>query len=993
MSPSELLEFGLEMPLFYSLSIEASRESHLPRPMRPFFTKFVLVLLTCLLGGMSANAQGWERTFGYQNADGFNDVLATPDGGYIAVGNTQTVGGIDRQVFLVKTDADGNALWTSIFGDTMKQEFAKSIVPDGSGGYVIGGTSISDGIPYAFLARTDQFGHQIWRTLSPQDSVQGRKAIRLADGNYAIVGTFQLPAPAAAPNSDFYLMKTDENGNALWSKTYGGMGFEDGYALAETGSGDLILTGFTSSFGMGGYDVFMVKTNAVGDTILTNTLGTGSAELCFAISPTNDGNFVLTGQQESQGNSGQDIFLAKITPDCQQIWWHGFPLPGIETARSVVQTTTGQFALVGDKRAFSNSERQVFLLSTSSDGFLQWQNEFGGAMGDGGNAIRTAPSNGFVMGGFTASFGAGSSDGYLIRTDATGISLSNFIRGNVHSNLNNTCVPDNFGVNVPNYLVEIAGANTYYGTTDGDGNYNVPVPAGSYNVRLLNPSPIWETCQDSVDVTVVGTFDTVTVDFSIYSQSPCPAMEVDLTTLGLRRCFQNIYTVHYRNLGSQAASPATVEMTFDPWLTVDSTSIPWISQVGNTYVFDIGTVQPFAEGNFLAYVTLDCDSTVLGQTHCSEAHIFPDVFCFAPDPIWDGASVQLEATCTTDSIIFRIRNLGLDDMAEPQGFIVIEDQILQMQGDFQLNQGEETTIGFAANGATFRMEAAQSPGHPGNSQPCVSVEGCGANPFSTGFVVDYPLNDADLFVDADCRENIGSFDPNDKQGFPVGYGEQHFIRPGTDIEYLIRFQNTGTDTAFTVTVRDTLSEFLDPTSIEPGAASHAYRYELYGGGILKFTFENILLPDSNVNEAFSHGFVKFRAKQRENNTLGTTIENRAGIYFDFNAPVVTNTVFHTLAENFILIDSVSSVQPVTAPQPEVRVYPNPFDETALFELKNVAANHLIFSLLDVNGRLVRHSEFDKNKFQFKRDGLPSGVYFFQIQSPGMMAAQGKVILR
>jgi uncharacterized repeat protein (TIGR01451 family) len=961
--------------------------------MRPFFAKIVLVFLACLIGGLNANAQGWERTFGFQNADGLNDVLPTPDGGYIAVGSMQLSVGIDRQVFLVKTDADGNAQWTSVFGDSMKQEFAKSIVPDGNGGYVIGGTTISDGIPFAFLARTDQFGHQTWKVLSPQDSVQGRKVIRLSDGSYALVGTLQLPAPAGAPNSDFYLMKADADGNVLWTKTYGGNGFEDGYSLVETGSGDLILVGFTNSFGMGGYDAYMVKTNAFGDVILTNALGTGSAELSFAISPTTDGNYVLTGQQESQGNSGQDIFLAKITPDCQQIWWHGFPLSGIETARSVVQTPAGQYVLVGDSRAVTNSERQVFLLNASSDGYLQWQKEFGGVLGDGGNAIRAAPNSGYVIAGFTASFGAGSNDGYLIRTDASGLSLSNFIRGNVHSNLNNTCVPDNFGVNVPNYLLEIAGANTYYGTTDGNGDYSVPVPAGSYNVRLLNPSPIWETCQDSVDVTVVGVFDTATVNFSIYSQTACPAMEVDLTTLSLRRCFQNIYTVNYRNLGSQAANPATVEVTFDPWLTVDSTSIPWVSHTGNTYLFDIGTVQPFAEGSFLAYVTLDCDSTVLGQTHCSEAHIYPDAFCFAPDPAWDGASIQLEATCTEDSIFFRIQNLGIADMMEPQGFIVIEDQILQMQGEFQLDKSTDTLVAFAANGATFRMEANQSPGHPGNSQPCVSVEGCGASPFSIGFVVDYPLNDADLFVDTDCRENIGSFDPNDKQGFPVGYGEQHFIRPGTDIEYLIRFQNTGTDTAFTVTVRDTLSKFLDPTSIEPGAASHPYRYELYGGGILKFTFENILLPDSNTNEALSHGFVKFRAKQQAANTVGHTIENRAGIYFDFNEPVVTNTVFHTLAENFIVMEPVSSATPGTAPQPEILVYPNPFNETALFELKNVPANPLIFSLFDANGRLVRRAGFNQNKFQFERDGLPSGMYFFQIQSSGTMAAQGKLVLR
>ncbi|MEZ4956293.1 MAG: hypothetical protein R2825_22230 [Saprospiraceae bacterium] len=95
-------------------------------------------------------------------------------------------------------------------------------------------------------------------------------------------------------------------------------------------------------------------------------------------------------------------------------------------------------------------------------------------------------------------------------------------------------------------------------------------------------------------------------------------------------------------------------------------------------------------------------------------------------------------------------------------------------------------------------------------------------------MIQYPLNDADPFVDTDCRENTGSYDPNDKTGFPLGIDEDHFILKNTDIEYLIRFQNTGTDTALTVVIRDTLSPYLDPTSIEMGGGSHAFRYEIYG---------------------------------------------------------------------------------------------------------------------------------------------------------------------
>ena len=132
--------------------------------MRSLLAQIGLVAIACLFWQQASLAQGWERTFGFPASDGLSDVLPTPDGGYVTVGATQALSGPDRQVFLIQTDADGATVWSSTFGDGMKQEFAKSIVTDGSGGYVIGGTSISDGISYAFLARTDQFGNQLWQT-------------------------------------------------------------------------------------------------------------------------------------------------------------------------------------------------------------------------------------------------------------------------------------------------------------------------------------------------------------------------------------------------------------------------------------------------------------------------------------------------------------------------------------------------------------------------------------------------------------------------------------------------------------------------------------------------------------------------------------------------------------------------------------------------------------------------------------------------------------
>ena len=471
-------------------------------------------------------------------------------------------------------------------------------------------------------------------------------------------------------------------------------------------------------------------------------------------------------------------------------------------------------------------------------------------------------------------------------------------------------------------------------------------------------------------------------------------MQVDLTTLTMRRCFGNAYVVSYCNYGTTEAIGSIVEVDFDSYLEIDSSSVPWFAQNGNAYSFEVGDVAPFECGAFTVYFTVDCDSTTLGQTHCSEASITPNDWCIEPSNIWDESSIEVNAVCDGDSIQFHITNIGAGDMDEPLGFLVIEDVIIGYQGDFELESGGDTTIVVPANGSTWRLEAEQSIGHPGNSKPSVSVEGCGNVNMSTGHVVLYPLNDADPFIDMDCRENTGSFDPNDKQGFPVGYAVPHYIERGTDIEYLIRFQNTGTDTAFTVVIRDTLSPFLDPTSIEWGSASHPMRAELYGTGIVKFTFDQIMLPDSNVNEPASHGFVKFRISQRPNLPLGTFIQNKAAIYFDFNEPIITNTTFHTIGLNFIEVDIIGSSSNFGSEElPWVHVYPNPFTEQATFELKNIPANDFVFHLYDGRGKAIEASPFSGNSFQFDRGGLPAGVYFFQIQSEGQLISSGKVLLR
>ena len=412
--------------------------------------------------------------------------------------------------------------------------------------------------------------------------------------------------------------------------------------------------------------------------------------------------------------------------------------------------------------------------------------------------------------------------------------------------------------------------------------------------------------------------------------------------------------------------------------------------------FDVGDLAVGECGSFWAAMTVDCDA-VFGETHCTEARIFPDTMCLPPDPQWSGASVEVEVTCT-DSVRFSITNTGSMPMTAPLDYVVIEDIVMYLQAPpptITLGALDSYEVAVPANGSTWRIEVDQEPLHPQPNYPVTGIEGCGTDSsgnFSTGFINLFPLGDPEPYLDIDCTENIGSFDPNDKQAHPVGVDEEHFIERNKGIEYMIRFQNTGTDTAFNVVIRDTLSPFLDVASLRPGSSSHPYQVEVYGTGILKFSFPNILLPDSTTNEPASHGHVTYRISQKTDLPSGSVIENSAAIYFDFNEPIITNQTHHTVVDE--IIEIINDVTDLTAIFGEMTAYPNPSDGDVVFELPKTIAKNAVFTLHDALGKQLAVEDFSAtNVYHFQRGNLAPGVYFYKVEIKELGMYTGKIILK
>lgn len=220
------------------------------------------------------------------------------------------------------------------------------------------------------------------------------------------------------------------------------------------------------------------------------------------------------------------------------------------------------------------------------------------------------------------------------------------------------------------------------------------------------------------------------------------------------------------------------------------------------------------------------------------------------------------------------------------------------------------------------------------------------------------------------REITGSFDPNDKQVLPRDF---YHIMNDSVLDYTIQFQNTGNDTAFTVVVRDTLPLDVDTRTFEMGAASHPYTYTLTGNGILTFTFNNILLPDSNTNEPMSHGLVNFRIKPMLPLALGQEISNTADIYFDFNPPI------HTPAATVVVTDE-TGVRPLVKPA-QLVVYPVPAKNTLSAMLPEGFKPTQAFAIGADGRRLpLVLPPSSAGQIQFATQHLPAGAYVLTLRS-------------
>lgn len=350
-----------------------------------YIYRFCLSILCLIFFGSLSAQTTFQNTYGSINGNQANTIILTNDGGYAIAGWYDAEGLFSAEFYLLVLDASGDTLWTRTYG---------SAVDSSANGFVLNGSGN-----------------------------EGYNLVQTADNGFLFVGERHEGAGGPASTSDAYAVKVDAAGVLEWSRVYGGDENEYAYAAAQTEDDEYVLAGFTESSGAGIRNMLIFKTNTFGDTLWTQIYGGPTIEVAKDMLVTSDGGFILAGQTFSYGAGDSDVLIVKTNGQGDILWQKTYGGTLFDLANSIAPTSDGGYIICGESTSFGAGEADLYLVKIDSDGNLEWSKTFGGDNFDSGNAVTQTSDGGYIASGYTRSFGNGGEDYYLVRTDAQGNQL------------------------------------------------------------------------------------------------------------------------------------------------------------------------------------------------------------------------------------------------------------------------------------------------------------------------------------------------------------------------------------------------------------------------------------------------------------------------------------------------------------------------------------------------------------------------------------------
>lgn len=348
-------------------------------------------------------------------------IIQTPDSSFVILGKSAD------DLTLSKMDRFGTLIWNQSFGGS-DVDNVRYLKQTSDGGYLMSGSSKSYGSGGSdiWLIKAYPSGLIEWnKNYGTANNEYGGKSIENSDGTLFLIGNGDL---LGTGNQDIWLIKTNSQGDTLWTKTYGGLGNETGHDILAQGDSSFILLGSTSSSGSGGADILMIKINFEGIEEWSRVYGGTSDEFGHAIQQTSDDGFIISSSIESFGNNNNAINIIRTNYSGQIIWEKTFGGgDGIQGNNSIQKTDDDNFILTYNSFDHLKEGYVTWLIKINDSGFIEWGREFNNERSDFGFSCLQALDGGYAITGSTFNLGTGNKDFadlWLLKTDERGVVAS-----------------------------------------------------------------------------------------------------------------------------------------------------------------------------------------------------------------------------------------------------------------------------------------------------------------------------------------------------------------------------------------------------------------------------------------------------------------------------------------------------------------------------------------------------------------------------------------
>jgi len=389
---------------------------------------FLLVLsLIAVPNKVGASSTGdqvsyWTKTYGGSGDDGATAVALAPNGDIIVAGYTTSFGAGGNDIWVLRLDENGNIKWQKTYGGSDDDGVnAVALAPNGD--IILAGEtwSFGAGTPdhsNAWVLRLDGEGNVKWQKTYGGSGDDGVNAVALAPNGDIIVAGYTTSFGAGG--NDFWVLRLDANGNVKWQKTYGGGGDDGATSIAIAPNGDIIVAGYTTSFGAGGNDIWVLRLDENGNIKWQKTYGGSTLDEAYAVALAPNGDVIVAGHTYSFGAGYEGVWVLRLDENGNIKWQKTYEGDNNDGANALAIAPNGDIIVAGYTWSFGAGWEDFWVLRLDENGNIKWQKTYGGSNIDVARAIALAPNGDIIVAGYTTSFGAGGFDFWVLRLDENG---------------------------------------------------------------------------------------------------------------------------------------------------------------------------------------------------------------------------------------------------------------------------------------------------------------------------------------------------------------------------------------------------------------------------------------------------------------------------------------------------------------------------------------------------------------------------------------------